>query len=1106
MAVTEFWIGDLMEFELHATHGIDSLLPQALRRAHALLDEGAVSGLQVDEFGNIEASVREHGVEHRVRVFVDRDPQTGAPDRCSCSENFCCRHVGAVRLLLADPGRFASEDLGARLAADRIRSWLRAISKSGTEATPKPRTNASVVIYVLRPAHLRDLIQVKVMQARIRKRDGSYGRPIALSTQNVLRGAGAQCVTDDDRHLIEQLALFGRARYDSDYALEARCGQLLLEIVRTGRCFALDTESEPLREGGERVATPSWSLDDAGRQTPSVAVEGGGNALLFDHPLWMDDQSIGPLRVSHELELLRRFQDGPTLNATIAAVLSAEVRTEFVDLQLPAPRALEVVVREPQEPQLGVVCYTKRTRTRYSGALTVDAVHPFARYGEQVVSLSEADEWLESCHEQRVERVRRDLAFEATLLETLASLGFTALLETVPARWTYDMERALVSAGGQLDMTLNRVCHEVDEPAWQHFVERVVPELREAGLEVRFDDEFRFGYVRAERVFAGVTSTTGQDWFDVELGVELGETGERVDLSPVLHRLLSQAQAQASTGDETRVEVDGVTIVIPTERLQRIAAALIEFSTSEPQSGNGRVRLLDRQVATLAELESSVDAFDWGEADVVRDLARRLADFDGVDPIQKPSGCKARMRKYQREGLAWLQFLSNHELHGILADDMGLGKTLQVLSHILVEKDEGRADRPSIVFAPTSVASNWVAEASRFAPSLTVLLLHGPDRGRLQGQIGDADLVVSTYPLALRDTEVFEQHEFHLLVLDEAQAIKNARSKIRRALQGIDARHRLCLTGTPLENNLTELWSQFDFLMPGLLGSASSFGRTFRAPIERRNDEAARSALLRRIRPFVLRRTKEQVLRQLPPKTEIVHAVEFGKGQRDLYDSIRVAMHERVQEAIDSAGINRAQIVILDALLKLRQVCCDPGLVKLASARKVKSSAKLDELMDLLPVLIADGRRILLFSQFTTMLSKIEARLRDAAIDFVKLTGSTKDRATPVERFQRGEVPVFLISLKAGGTGLNLTAADTVIHYDPWWNPAVERQASDRAHRIGQQKPVFVYRLIVSDSVEEKISQLQQRKRALFEGVIDAGSGKNSAKLTRADVEQLFAS
>ena len=472
--------------------------------------------------------------------------------------------------------------------------------------------------------------------------------------------------------------------------------------------------------------------------------------------------------------------------------------------------------------------------------------------------------------------------------------------------------------------------------------------------------------------------------------------------------------------------------------------------------------------------------------------------------MEPPAALGLELRAYQKEGLAWLQFLREQNLSGILADDMGLGKTAQALAHLLLEKESGRLDRPALVVLPTSLIFNWRNEAARFAPGLSILSLHGAERKARFSEISQHDVVLTTYPLLWRDAADLTRHQYHLLILDEAQTVKNARSQGAEVVRRIDARHRLCLTGTPLENHLGELWSQFDFLLPGFLGTNANFTRYWRVPIEKQGDEVRRELLARRVRPFVLRRRKEEVARELPEKTIIVRKVELNGAQRDLYEAVRVAMDAMVREEVVNKGFGRSQIVILDALLKLRQVCCDPRLVRTPLAQRVKERAKLDLLMTMLPEQVEEGRRILLFSQFTHMLALIEAELKRVGIDYVTLTGSTTDRETPVRRFQNCEVPVFLISLKAGGVGLNLTAADTVIHFDPWWNPAVENQATDRAHRIGQDKRVFVYKLIVAGSIEEKILALQERKAELADGILSDDRGVQ-LKFGEEDIAALFA-
>jgi SNF2 family DNA or RNA helicase len=485
-------------------------------------------------------------------------------------------------------------------------------------------------------------------------------------------------------------------------------------------------------------------------------------------------------------------------------------------------------------------------------------------------------------------------------------------------------------------------------------------------------------------------------------------------------------------------------------------------------------------------------------------LSQQLENFQRITLIDPPKSLKASLRDYQREGASWMQFLREFGLHGILADDMGLGKTLQTLTHILIEKESGRMEHPCLIVAPTSVLRNWINESIKFTPTLSLLLMHGQSRKSDFKFLKQYDLVVTSFPLLVRDAEVMRDQEWHIVALDEAQNIKNPKSLAAQVCGSLKAKHRLCLTGTPMENHLGELWSLFHFLMPGLLSDADTFRQHYRNPIERDADADRQKQLNTRLQPLMLRRTKDAVAKELPPKTEILHNITLGKEQTDLYETIRAAMDKRVREAIAVNGLDRSQIVVLDALLKLRQVCCHPKLLKQETAQGVEESAKTAYLMDeMLPELIEEGRRILIFSQFTEMLALIEARLKKDGTHFVKLTGSTKDRETPIREFQTGNVPVFLISLKAGGAGLNLTAADTVIHYDPWWNPAAEAQASDRAHRIGQTKPVFVHKLICEGTIEERVVAMQQKKAALVEGLLTGRTDK--LQLTQSDIQALFA-
>ncbi len=513
--------------------------------------------------------------------------------------------------------------------------------------------------------------------------------------------------------------------------------------------------------------------------------------------------------------------------------------------------------------------------------------------------------------------------------------------------------------------------------------------------------------------------------------------------------------------------------------------------------------LPDGEAATVLDLEELLTT-RWQDAASVAATAERFRELPAMAEVAIPAGFTATLRPYQQHGLNWLQHLRQHGLGGFLADEMGLGKTAQTIAHIAAERAAGRLDRPVLVVMPTSLVANWQSELARFAPHLDVIVLHGQGREERRARLDGVDVVLTTYAVLARDAEPMREIAWHMVVLDEAQAIKTPEAKATRAACQLDARHRVCLSGTPIENNLDELWSQFAFLQPGLLGDRRSFTKRFRSPIEKEGDPQRRQQLSRRIRPFILRRTKAEVAAELPPKETILRHITLGQDQRELYDTIRATLHDTVRDQLAELGPNQGRFVVLNALLKLRQACCDPRLVKLASGPSEAGSAKLDTLLEMIGGMLPEGRRILVFSQFTSMLDLIKPALTAAGHRFVELRGDTRDRGEPVRAFQAGEVPLFLISLKAGGRGLNLTAADTVIHYDPWWNPAVEDQASDRAHRIGQTKSVFVYKLIAADTVEERIVRLQERKAELAGLAFD--TEVEGAGLDAEDLEYLLSS
>jgi superfamily II DNA or RNA helicase len=636
---------------------------------------------------------------------------------------------------------------------------------------------------------------------------------------------------------------------------------------------------------------------------------------------------------------------------------------------------------------------------------------------------------------------------------------------------------------------------------WHQFRGEMVAKLEQQGWKITIDDNVGHRVLDADpSQWDASLTASGGGWFSLSVGFDVG--GERHDLLPILARLLEsdfleETLHNPNTGHIYAPLPHGDALRLPIGRVRRILnhlASLIDPKFPE------RTKLHALDAAALTRLEG----LGIEPPPDLAELSSKLLDFSGIEPVEPATGVNATLRDYQLAGFRWMQFLARHGLHGILADDMGLGKTLQTLTHILTEKKSSHSQgKPTLVVAPTSVVPNWQAEAKKFTPDLRILVLNGPDRRKYHRSIPYADIVITSFALLHRDIEKLREHAFHLVVLDEAQNIKNPHAKVTQAACKLDAKHRLCLSGTPIENHLGELWSLMKFLIPGFLGSEEQFSNTFRKPIENNGDAERNEVLKQRLAPLILRRTKDQVAKELPPKTELVHLIELHTAQKDLYETVRATMNKRVREAIAARGGSDFQMVFLDALLKLRQICCDPRLLPDEFSNTIHESAKLDFLTELLAVLIEEGRRILIFSQFTTMLALIESHLVKEKIPYLKLTGASKDRGKLVEDFQTGKIPLFLISLKAGGTGLNLTAADTVIHYDPWWNPAAEAQATDRAYRIGQDKPVFVHKLLCQDTIEQRIHQMQQQKAQLAAGLLaDADiSNKLSPEMVRALLE-----
>jgi len=605
----------------------------------------------------------------------------------------------------------------------------------------------------------------------------------------------------------------------------------------------------------------------------------------------------------------------------------------------------------------------------------------------------------------------------------------------------------------------------------------LVEELASEGWRIgTADQDVRLGGKFSARVESGI------DWFDLAGSLDFAD--QQVAL-PSLLKAVREGRGWVNLAD-------GGVGLLPAGWTQRWSA-LIELSRSKKdfRFDRSQALVLDNLLRGVGDLQTD---------EVFGRIRDKLRSFDHLEPLQEPPGFLGELRPYQRLGLAWLELLADLRLGGCLADDMGLGKTVQVLAWLLRRKQQGLGEgKPCLLVVPRSLVFNWVAELKRFTPQLSYTVSHGAGRESALEQVAEVDLLITTYGTLVRDVTKLRQGSFDVMVVDEAQAIKNRQTQAAEACAAIPAGLRLALTGTPVENHLGELWSIFDFLNPGLLGSLpriSKYAGKLKLP------PAALADVARALRPLILRRKKSEVLRDLPAKTEQTLRCELGKEERRRYDELRRYYQASLQKKISEVGLDRAKMWVLEALLRLRQAACHPGLID--KDAQDQSSAKLDALLAMLEQVLEEGHKAIVFSQFTSLLAILKRQLDARGQTYEYLDGKTRDREAKVVRFQNDpELRLFLISLKAGGVGLNLTAASYVFLLDPWWNPAVEAQAIDRAHRIGQDQPVFAYRIIAEGTVEEKILELQQEKRALADAIV-AEDQRVLKQLTAADLEQLL--
>jgi superfamily II DNA or RNA helicase len=987
---------------------------------------------------------------------------------CSCpyaDDNYYCKHIWAV-LLSADAQGLLPGGPGrpGRTQPVRRSEWLRRLKSaarySRDVAKPVSWPDNRRIVYYLDLDHLQQtgdpIVEVKTQ--RLRKGAASASFDFSLEAW----------LNVPDAHDREVAQLLNSARpeysYGSSYGKRflippGAYERTLRAICETGRLHfhsGGETATHGLRWDGDVPWSVRFRLTRERKnwQLAAEFVRGSevkpvnSARVLTAHGLLIFQDCIARCELSRGRPLLAELVDGEPITVPESELFDFVTElTQLADapeLEWPPELALEQRAPVPV-PHLVVKTPAQRLSPHLEARLSFDYdghMVPHGKAGSAIV-----------VREQRC-ILQRQPAQEAAAAQRLYTLGLREAELWSPDRKHYSIT--------------------------PHELPRIVAALCTEGWQVDAEGK---RYRAAARV--DVTVSSGIDWFELNGSAHFGEQ----------IRALPQLLAALRRGDKFVLLDDGTYGILPEQWLERFGAVAQLGHTHADTAGirftHAQTALLDALLATLPE--PRVD-------ETFQRMRTELARFDRISATDAVPSFTGTLRPYQREGLGWMNFLRQFSLGGCLADDMGLGKTVQVLA--LLEQQRCQQAGPALIVVPRSLVFNWKEEAARFAPALRVRDYTGLQRRQNALDPGEFDVLLTTYGTLRRDVPALREIEFDTIVLDEAQAIKNANTAAAKAARLLRGRNRLALSGTPIENRLEELWSLFDFLNPGMLGASSAFSALRRNTQHGHDNTNGKGLLARALRPLLLRRTKEQVAPELPARVEQTLLVELEPAQRTLYNELREHYRNALLPRVDRLGVKRVQIEILEALLRLRQAACHPGLID--PKRAHDHSAKLDVLAEQLGEIVAEGHKALVFSQFTSFLSLVRTRLDAAGLVYEYLDGKTRDRQQRVQRFQsEPECPLFLISLRAGGYGLNLTAADYVFVLDPWWNPAVEAQAIDRTHRIGQHRSVFAVRLIARDTVEEKVVELQRHKRALSDAILDADAG-GLAGIGREELELLL--
>lgn len=1007
---------------------------------------------------SVIASVQD-GHPYVVRLSVD---ERFFETVCTCSYNHVCKHAVAAALAIIDD-HVRDEDI---VDGANWREYFEkqiAIQRVNTDFSEEVRWKLIYVVHILE--NYWNLKPIKVYM----KKDGTHGRIqepsfSELSAQNVFNTASDLiAISYLERVQSQQSSTYYRGRLEASYLKFGLDAGELFSLLRNSE-INLKNEDGSI---GKRIrfGRKPWHL--------IFRLEEINKHFRF-HPYFIRDNE--EIRVDDKIKILTTrpiwfYRDGKLYRCEFP--FSYDYLKSFIEdgLTLSLPRdeyqtfISDYLAKLPIFPYLE---FPEGIEVQELTQVTGKRIYLEEIDDQLVVTLSSLYDNVEVSFNQptdqflhydkknnQIIRVRRDRKTEAQIRNEIIDSN---IMEDTPGLFYTNWENAL-------DWLFDGL-----------------PALVKSGFEVLGEESLTKLKVNRNKPKISMALSSEVDWFDLELNIEFNGVP------------LSLAELKKALQKEKKfVRLKDKSIARLPEKLIQKFQYLIEFGQPETSA----IRFQDHHLSFVDKL---LDEADSKELDSLSEKKlKKLDRFKKIKEYQLPENLIGELRDYQKAGYNWLNFLKEFSFGGCLADDMGLGKTVQSLAFLQNEINNKKI--PNLIIAPTSILFNWQREIEKFTPEINYLIHYGTKRSRDVRKLRKKALILTSYGHLRRDVTFLKDINFHYIVLDESQNIKNPHSDTAQAARNLQSANRLALTGTPVENNTMDLWSQFSFLSPGLLGAQGFFKENFMRPIEKDQNEQVASTLKKIIFPFILRRTKDEVVKELPPKIENVIYSPMSEEQQNIYNKVRDSYRNAIVEDISSKGLGKSTMRVLEGLTKLRQVACHPFLV---DKNFEHEAGKFEALKLMIEEIISENHKVLVFSQFVKMLSVMREYLDEQAIEYSYLDGSTKDREGAVNKFQDEEdIRIFLISLKAGGVGLNLTAADYVIHYDPWWNPAVEMQASDRAHRIGQTKKVFSYKLIAKDSVEEKILQLQQQKKALVQKLITTEGGFFKS-LTKGDIIDLF--